>query len=656
MPSLNMQSGETKITDKGMKNYHITHKSLKSSSTSEWSVIMKIINNNLAKLEDTNILLANSPELGNTLLANSPELGNTLLANSPELGNTEESSDNTNQVLLVDIMSLLDKIVIQINIDNKLFNDGILDKISDCALHAPRDTPSSKNKPIRPSYYCAKKMFIDTGKMPKQEWANIHWQRLVAKLSRTFIEQEKLLAMLADEFKTARLLQHQRRGWCELKRTIAIPVGRPTAMKVDISPLEELEPFFQHLAADGIMYRLNSTANQQEHLEFTRGAVYPDGRMDLCKQVVGPTWIGALMNALKSNTKVEHFLLGNNITNLEGGRAIGEFLATPHPNKIKTWYLAGSDFSSKALEYIVAGFLASNDNDISALWLKRNPLYAEGMHHIRKLLESNKSLKVLDLHNIAIGLKEQAFSDETNNFERHITDNGIKELCEGLKVNEVLENLYLGANALTQSSMNYLADYFQFKVNHCRPGIKSIWLDMNKMTDEGCHIICEALKNYPIRGLEIGSNFISEAGMADITRCFRNHSTLEVLRLGLYKATADMGVATNNISDAGVPAICELIENNTSIRHLDISMNNISNEGMSLITASLEKNTTLWYMSYKQYGHETDQKNIDKIADLLERNRAPYRHEIEFNKNHERRFIHGDNIWTIDSIYRNSMK
>ena len=611
------------------QHFHISHKMMKSRSTSEWSVIMKIVNNNLSKLEDTNILLANSPELG-----------------------------NTNQVLLVDIMALLDKIVVQLDIDKKLFSEGILDKISDCALHAPRytHTQSMKNKPIRLAQYCAKKMFIDTGKMPKQEWANIHWQRLVAKLSRAFIEQEKIKAIRAEEFKTARLLQHQRKGWCELKkRTIAVPVGRPTAMKVDISPLEELEPFFTHLATNGIMY---SPQNSTEHQEFIRGAVYPDGRMDLCKQVVGPTWIGALMTALKTNTQVEHFLLGNNITNIEGGRAIGEFLATPRPNKIKTWYLAGSEFSSKALEHIIAGFLAAGDNDVSGLWLKRNPLYAEGMRHIRKLLESNESLnlKVLDLHNTAIGLKEQAYSDETNNFERHITDNGIKELCEGLKVNEVLENLYLGANALKQSSINYLADYFQFKVNQCRPGIKSLWLDMNKLTDEGCKVLCESLANYPIRVLELGSNFISEDGMAHIARCFRNHSTLEVLHLGLYKATADMGATTNNIGDAGVPAICELMENNTSIRHLDISMNNISNEGMTLITASLEKNTTLWYMNYKQYGHNTDEKNVQKIADLLERNREPYRPEIEFGKNHERRFIHGDNIWTIDSIYRNSMK
>ena len=612
-----VQSNESNIIEMQTQHFHISHKMMKSRSTSEWSVIMKIVNNNLAKL-DTN------------------------------------SNESNNLGLLDDITSLLDKIVVQLDIDKKLFSEGVLDKISDCALHAPRDNASMKNKLIRLAQYCAKKMFIDTGKMPKQEWANIHWQRLVAKLSRAFIEQEKIKAIRAEEFKTARLLQHQRHGWCELKkRTIAVPVGRPTAMKVDISSLEELEPFFTHLATDGIMY---SPENSTEHKEFIRGAVYPDGRMDLCKQVVGPTWIGALMTALKTNTQVEHFLLGNNITNLEGGRAIGEFLATPRPNKIKTWYLAGSEFSSKALEHIIAGFLAAGDNDVSGLWLKRNPLYAEGMVHIRKLLESNKSIKVLDLHNTAIGLKELTYRDETNNFERHLTDNGIKELCEGLKVNEVLENLYLGANALKLSSINYLADYFQFKVTHQRPGIKSLWLDMNKMTDEGCKILCESLLNYPIRVLELGSNFISEDGMAHITRCFRNHSTLEVLYLGLYKATADMGATTNNISDAGVPAICELIENNTSIRHLDISMNNISNEGMTLIAASLEKNTTLWYLNYKQYGHNTEQKDVQKIADFLERNRNPYCPEIEFNKNHERRFIHCDNIWTIDSIYRNSMK
>ena len=35
--------------------------------------------------------------------------------------------------------------------------------------------------------------------------------------------------------------------------------------------------------------------------------------MDLCKQVVGPTHIEALCDAVGTNPYVKHFLLGNNI-------------------------------------------------------------------------------------------------------------------------------------------------------------------------------------------------------------------------------------------------------------------------------------------------------------------------------------------------------
>ena len=31
---------------------------------------------------------------------------------------------------------------------------------------------------------------------------------------------------------------------------------------------------------------------------FNRGVVYVDGRLDLCKMVVGPTYIAALMDSL----------------------------------------------------------------------------------------------------------------------------------------------------------------------------------------------------------------------------------------------------------------------------------------------------------------------------------------------------------------------
>lgn len=71
-------------------------------------------------------------------------------------------------------------------------------------------------------------------------------------------------------------------------------------------------------------------------VEFERGVVYVDGRLDLCKMVVGPTHIMDLMDSLRSNTFIKHFLLGNNIISATGASAIASFI-TSRPNQIETW-------------------------------------------------------------------------------------------------------------------------------------------------------------------------------------------------------------------------------------------------------------------------------------------------------------------------------
>jgi len=575
--------------------------------------------------------------------------------NLDELTTTHDSNKQIiNEIKLLAIKELLNKIVKQLLIDNENLNNGNLESISDCALHAPRNKSSNvnKTKPIRLASYCAKVMFIDNGKMQEPLHAQIHWQRLIATLSRVYVDQQLRKSVLEQQFKTARLLQHQRKGWCELKKkTISTPVGKPTAMPVDIAPLEELLPLYEYLAKDGTFEIL-------PYLEFKRGIVYPDGRMDLCKQVVGNKWIEQLMTALKTNSQIKHFLLGNNITGIEGGKSIAKYLTTQseNANKILTWYLAGSDFNSEAIGYIVNGFITSNDISCNALWLKRNPIYAEGMRHIRRLLEHNNNIKILDLHNTGIGLKQSAYNEQNGRFEQYLTDDGLTDLCEGLKINTTLRHLYLDANALGLMSAQILADYFKFKVDNKMQGISSLWIDMNKLGDDGVSILCDVLRDYPyLKRLDLGSNYVSEKGMQYITDAFKNHNTLKVLDVSLYKSTADMGAVSNNIGDGGVPAICELIENNKSIRYLNISMNNISNEGIMRISDSLEMNTSIWYFQYMQYGNEVQQVIIQKINDILERNRA-LEPSITFGTEHMRMLKHSKKIVNIDSIYRNSMK
>jgi Ran GTPase-activating protein (RanGAP) involved in mRNA processing and transport len=603
-----------------LQHCHITHKSLKYNSKSEWKTLMMIINKNLNEITTNN----------------------------------NSNKEIINEIKLIAIKELLNKIVKQLLIDEEHLNNGNLESISDCALHAPRDysNNANKNKPLRLASYCAKVIFIDNGKMLEPLHAKIHWQRLIATLSRAYVDEQIRKAVMEEQFKTARLLQHQRKGWCELKKkTIAPPIGKPTAMPVDIAPLEELLPLYEYLAKDG-------TFNILPHLEFKRGVVYPDGRMDLCKQVVGDKWIEQLMSALKTNSQIKHFLLGNNITGLEGGKAIGKYLAkqSGNANKIITWYLAGSDFNSVAIGYIVDGFNNGNDISCNALWLKRNPIYAEGMRHIRRLLEHNNNIKILDLHNTGIGLQQSAYNEQNGRYEQYLTDDGLTDLCEGLKINTTLRHLYLDANALGLMSAQILADYFKFKVNNKMQGISSLWIDMNKLGDDGVSILCDVLRDYPyLKRLNLGSNYISDKGMQYITDAFKNHNMLQVLDVSLYKSTADMGTVSNNIGDDGVPAICELIENNKSIRYLNIAMNNISNDGITRISDALEMNTSIWYFHYSQYGNEVMQTIVQKINDILERNRA-LEPSINFGTEHMRMLKHSKKIINIDSIYRNSMK
>ena len=314
----------------------ITHKYLKSTSTSDYKKIMELVTQTLSTDKDK-------------------------------------------------ALSMFDAFLTKLQEDEAHLKSESYDKISDCALFAPRHSTksNSRNCPVRLAYYAAKKYFIDTNRMTEQLHANIHWQRLVATLSRKYVEQKQKEAAIAAEYKTIRILEHQRTNWCCLRRREITPaIGKPTAMPVDIAPKEELLEFFIHLAQD----------KDIDFKQFTRGVVYPDGRMDLCKQVVGHLWIGDLMESLKTNTKIEHFLLGNNITNLEGGKAIGKFLSEPHSCHIKTWYLAGSDFNSDAIKYICEGLVS--DTDCEALWLKRNPIYSEGVVHIANLLKTNKFIKV----------------------------------------------------------------------------------------------------------------------------------------------------------------------------------------------------------------------------------------------------------------------
>jgi Ran GTPase-activating protein (RanGAP) involved in mRNA processing and transport len=529
------------------------------------------------------------------------------------------------------VMRLVSKFVDGLEKDFENFNKGL--PVSDCGLFAPRSRSTYNNPehPIRFVNEIVNKLYVEKNRVTKFENGKVMYTKLISKLSKKYVEQYTHEFLANNKYKLFRLLEHNRNNWCVLKnKPLGTIVTEPTAMPVEVAPLEEFEPFFKFLNSNA-----EPVDNNWEHeacMLFMRGALYKDKRMDLCKQVVGPNWIEMLMSSLKSNTQVEHFLLGNNIVGPVGGKAIGEFLLNEHTAKIKTWYVAGNDLNSEAIKWICEGL--KTDTDCLNLWLKRNPLKPEGIKYIGELLKVNKHIKILDLHNTAV------------------LDEGVKYLVEGLKENRVLRHLYLDANGITSVGAGYLCRYFEYLIENDLEGISSLWFDMNNIGDDATIQLVTTLGKYKyLKRLNLGSSGLSEKFVPSLVSAFSNHKNLIVLDLGMYKSTSDMGLITNNIGDEGMSLLTELIKSNKSIQYLSVMMNGMTKKGIEELNQAIQSNETIMYVDFAQYGVEIPQQLYSSIKAKVESNRinSGYTRKL-------RNLKHGENIHWIDSIYRNNMK
>ena len=615
-------SEEITINLNNLTNLNKTNKSCSINKVLE-SQVNEFVNNLIKNPKETEVILDKTTQAQLT-----PKFIKLSLQIETIYSNSNETTIESNRE---EIIKIVEKIGLGLENDLELYNANL--PISDCGLFAPRSrsTFNRTERGIRIVNEIVNFMFVNKNKVTLFDDGKIAYTKLISKLSKRYIEQYTKEFLATNKYKLFRLLEHNRDNWLSLKnKPLTTTITEPTAMPVEIAPLEELEPFFKYLDSNAVP--IDNDWKVEPCMRFTRGALYKDKRMDLCKQVVGPLWIQMLMWSLKSNTQVEHFLLGNNIIGPIGGKAIGEFLLGEHKPHIKTWYVAGNDLNAEGIKWIVDGL--ESDPDCVNLWLKRNPLKPEGYGHIGRLLKSNKHIQILDLHNTA------GF------------DEGLGYLVEGLKENRVLRHLYLDANGISEKGVDYLVEYFEYLINNNLEGISSLWIGMNTIGDEGVEKLVEVLGRYKhLKRLDLGSTGLTEKSMSAIVKAFSSHPNLIALDLGMYKSTSDMGMITNNIGDEGMRILTELIESNKSIQYFSVMMNGMTSKGIEYLANSIEKSDTLMYCIYNQYGVEISQQLNARIKAKLESNKI----KANFTRK-LRNLKHGEHIHWIDSIYRNNSK
>jgi len=407
-------------------------------------------------------------------------------------------------------------------------------------------------------------------------------------------------------------------------------IVRPTAMPVVTAPQNELLPIFGHLTKG---YSAVGAA-------FPRGATFHDGRLDMCKQVVGPEYIGDLTTAVchgGSSTELEHFLLGNNVVGDAGASDIANMIRDPNAPDLKTLYLAGNAFSAEGATKIADALVM--DTSVRALWLKRNPIGPKGAVALGEMLAQNSTLETLDLVNTGLG------------------DKGIEALFDGLSENRTLRTLYLDANGLGPKSADAIAAYYDQASKHAHNRVTGLFLGINRLGCSGAFTLASSLEAFGrLERLDIGANRVELEGLQALLKMANASPSLRYLGLGLYKSASDMGELPNWFGDDGAALIAKHIGSVEALEAIELKDVHIGPDGLAMLGDAVENQSALYELSTAQYGLKQPSL-FNRIEKFLDRNvRTQLRMSLkEYRHGPLRVLKHGAHIDDIASIYRNEM-
>ncbi|MEM7249007.1 MAG: gala protein [Acidobacteriota bacterium] len=321
---------------------------------------------------------------------------------------------------------------------------------------------------------------------------------------------------------------------------------------------------------------------------FPRGTALPDGRLDLCKQAVGPSGLQRVVERMRPSSGVRHLLLGLNGLGDAGAERLAEGLDGSH---LETVFLGCNRIGVEGLSALTPA-LEANPR-LRGLWLKRNPIGDEGARDVARLLRRHESLRTLDLVNTGLGPE------------------GLAEIVEALVEDDrPLERLYLGGNQLGLESAELLARLVS------ESKLTELFVSANRLGDDGCRVLAEALEGSELRVLSLASNGLGPDGLGFL---LPRLGQLHALDLGYVRSTLVLGEAPNRIADVGAREVATFLSRDTTLRRLDLRNNGLTGRGARALEDGLQENETLVELTL---GKGVPRRVKRRISEILRRNAA----------------------------------
>lgn len=373
--------------------------------------------------------------------------------------------------------------------------------------------------------------------------------------------------------------------------------------------------------------------------------------LDLCKQVLGPPSLPPLLDALRSNDFIRHFLFGNNIIGPSAAKRIAAFVT--ERDQMETWYLAGNCISAEAFKVLVDSWVTSTA--ITNIWLKRNPLGPASVDDIFRLITETPNLRALDLDQTSLG--DVAVAHLFSRLADHLTEHAIP-----------LRHIYLNAIGIGVKAATQIAAFLC--TSHCQ--LVSLYLSNNPLGSDGVLALSHGIsKNHSLERLVLHSVGMDDEGAIAILQatCRHDGSGLTVLDIGQAFATKDLNSRYNWYTDAIVPSVVKLIKTSRSLRYLNLSYTQCTQAGLNKTSNSLiddDDHRILYYFAKglktggRDYatvkaGQEAVRSSRLVAARLAENVRILHAgmSYADWIDNEKRFVISPRDVRLIDSVYRN---
>lgn len=267
-------------------------------------------------------------------------------------------------------------------------------------------------------------------------------------------------------------------------------------------------------------------------LDFTAGTAMPDGRLDLCKQALGPNGAARVTEALRPR-QVRHLLLGTNGLGDLGADAVSERASSA---ELETLYLGCNGITAAGACRLADNLLAS-PQVLSGLWVKRNPIGPAGAEAVTGIVSRLERLRTLDL--VQTGIDAEAAGVL------------VPTLLAASHRGQGVERLYVSGNRLGTKGAAALAPLV------ANGAVSELYVSAAGLGDRGAEEFGRALKAAPygrLKRLSLASNGIGpEASARVIIAAVANG--VEVLDLGRVKAANALSAADNRIDESAAESI-----------------------------------------------------------------------------------------------------